>query len=116
MSNSVFQNVILQLRDVSDRTFGVMDTDGCVVSCTDVSLLGERWPDAALKAANAGENLVAFGQKTFKGIVNNIGNVEYTVFCTGDDDMARALDFYDRFEHASPEIQEAITALLKKKS
>ena len=25
MSNSVFQSVIVQLREVSDRTFGVMD-------------------------------------------------------------------------------------------
>ena len=49
MSNSVFQSVILQLKDIPDRVFGVIDTDGCVVSCTDVALLGERWNDAALK-------------------------------------------------------------------
>ena len=53
MSNSVFQSVIVQLKDVSDRVFGVIDTDGCVVSCTDVSLLGERWNDAALKLSTA---------------------------------------------------------------
>jgi transcriptional regulator with XRE-family HTH domain len=29
-------------------------------------------------------------------------------------DMDRALDFYDRYEHASPEIRLAIEALLKK--
>ena len=51
MSNSVFQNVISQLKDVSDRTFGVIDTEGCVISCTDVTLLGERWQDAALKVS-----------------------------------------------------------------
>ena len=49
MSNSVFQSVIVQLKDVTDRVFGVIDTEGCVVSCTDMSLLGERWNDAALK-------------------------------------------------------------------
>ena len=52
MSNSVFQSVIVQLKDVTDRTFGVIDGDGCVVSSTEVSLLGERWQDAALKAAD----------------------------------------------------------------
>ena len=41
MSNSVFQSVIIQLREISDRTFGVIDTEGSVVSCTDMSLLGE---------------------------------------------------------------------------
>ena len=52
MSNSVFQSVIVQLRDVSDRVFGVIDTEGCVISCTDMSVLGERWTDAALKVGN----------------------------------------------------------------
>ena len=57
MSNSVFQSVIVQLREISDRSFGVIDTEGCVVSCTDMSLLGERWADAALKVGNASDNM-----------------------------------------------------------
>ena len=68
MANSVFQSVIVQLRDISDRVFGVIDTDGCVVSCTDVSLLGERWNDAALKLGMS-DNMITYGQKTFKAIV-----------------------------------------------
>ena len=88
MSNSVFQSVIVQLKDISDRTFGVIDTDGCVVSCTDVSLLGERWSDAVVKLG-ASENLVTFGQKTFKPIVGNSNCFEYAVFCSGDDELAR---------------------------
>ena len=47
MSNSVFQSVIVQLKDISDRTFGVIDSEGRVVSCTNVTLLGEHWVDAA---------------------------------------------------------------------
>ena len=58
MSNSVFQSVIIQLKDITGRTFGVMDAEGSVVSCTDVSLLGERWSDAAVKVAGAGEGVV----------------------------------------------------------
>ena len=65
MSNSVFQSVMMQLKDASDRVFGVIDSEGCVVSCTDMSLLGERWTDAALKVANSGEPVVTFSQKTF---------------------------------------------------
>ena len=51
MSNSVFQSVIVQLKDATDRVLGVMDAEGCVVACTDVALLGERWADAAVKVA-----------------------------------------------------------------
>ncbi len=90
MSNSVFQSVIIQLREISDRTFGVIDTEGCVVSCTDMSMLGERWADAALKVGNAAESMVTFAQKTFKGILGNSNYFEYAVFCTGDDDTARS--------------------------
>ena len=89
MSNSVFQSVIIQLKEISDRSFGVIDTDGCVVSSTDVSLLGERWSDAALKVGNSSEELITFGQKTFKAIVGNSNYFEYAVFCTGDDEIAR---------------------------
>ena len=89
MSNSVFQGVILQLKDVTDRVFGVIDSEGCVVSCTDVTLLGERWGDAALKVGNAGEAVVTFAQKSFKAIVGNSNFFEYAVFCTGDDEVAK---------------------------
>lgn len=88
MSNSVFQSVIVQLKDVADRTFGVIDSEGCVVSCTDVSLLGERWTDAALKVGNATEGTVTFGMRTFKAIVGNSNFYEYAVFCSGDDELA----------------------------
>ena len=90
MSNSVFQSVIVQLRDASDRTFGVIDTEGSVVSCTDMSLLGERWADAALKVGNSAEAVVTFAQKTFKAIMGNSNYFEYAVFCTGDDELARS--------------------------
>ena len=90
MSNSVFQSVIIQLRDVSDRTFGVIDTEGSVVSCTDMSLLGERWADAALKVGNSAESVVTFAQKSFKAIMGNSNYFEYAVFCTGDDELAKS--------------------------
>ena len=89
MSNSVFQSVIVQLKDISDRTFGVMDTEGCVVSCTDMSMLGERWPDAALKVSNSSDGMLTYNQKCFKAILGSSNYFEYAVFCTGDDQAAR---------------------------
>jgi carbohydrate diacid regulator len=90
MANNVFQSVIVQLKDVADRTFGVMDTEGCVISCTDPALLGERWSDAALKVAGSGDQIVTFAQKTFKMILSSANYFEYAVFCTGDDEASRA--------------------------
>ncbi len=90
MSNSVFQSVIVQLREIPDRTFGVLDSEGCVVSCTDVALLGERWAEVAAKLASSGGHVVSLERKTFKAIVSASGILEYAVFCSGDDEAARA--------------------------
>ena len=90
MSNSVFQSVIVQLRDISDRIFGVIDTEGCVISCTDMTMLGERWADAALKVGNASDSIVTFAQKSFKAIMGSSNYFEYAVFCSGDDETAKS--------------------------
>ena len=90
MANSVFHNVMQQLKDVSDRYFGVMDGEGCVVSCTDVNLAGERWPDAAVRVSGITDGVVTFNQKTFKPIYGNGKVVEYAVFCSGDDELAKS--------------------------
>ena len=90
MSNSVFQSVMVQLKDATDRVFGVIDTDGCVISCTDLTLLGERWPEAAMKITGSNEHTVTFAQKTFRAIMSSTNYFEYAVFCTGDDEQAKA--------------------------
>ncbi len=90
MANSVFHNVMQQLKDVSDRFFGVIDGEGCVISCTDISMAGERWPDAAVRVAGAVDTVVTFQQKTFKPIYGSGKHFEYAVFCSGDDDQAKA--------------------------
>ncbi len=89
MSNSVFQSVIVQLKDISDRVFGVVDAEGSVISCTDTALLGERWSEAAVKASTA-EGVILVGQKCFKPIFSASGVFEYAVFCTGVDEMAKS--------------------------
>ena len=89
MSNSVFQSVMVQLKEISDRVFGVVDADGYVISCSDSVLLGERWPDAVLRLTSTDAQMVTFGQKTFRAIVSSANFFEYAVFCTGDDEQAR---------------------------
>ena len=89
MSNSVFQSVIVQLKETTDRVFGVIDSEGCVVSSTDVGLLGERWPDAIVRITGNSDMNTTFGQRTFRPVVNSANIMEYAVFCSGDDELAR---------------------------
>ena len=91
MSNSVFQGVIQQLKEASDRVFGVIDNEGFVVSCTETELLGERWQEVVQSLADSGEQVVVMGQKTFRAIFGATGSIEYAVFCQGEDAQSKLL-------------------------
>lgn len=91
MSNRIFQSVIVQLKDATDRVIGVMDADGVVVSCSDTALLGEKWADAALKVGGSFDAVTVFEGKTFKPIVGNSNFYEYAVFSSGEDEMAKSV-------------------------
>ncbi|MCI6728843.1 MAG: helix-turn-helix domain-containing protein [Clostridiales bacterium] len=91
MSNRIFQSVIVQLKDATDRVLGVMDAEGNVVSCSDTAMLGERWQEAALKVGAAFDSMVTFEGRTFKAMVGGSNYYEYAVFVAGDDALAASL-------------------------
>ena len=91
MSNSIFQGVILQLKEVSDRAIGVIDNEGCVVSSTELTLLGERWVAVLKELTESGDQTVVFENRTFRGIFNNSGAIDYAVFCDGADGQSQLL-------------------------
>ena len=91
MTNSVFQSVIVQLKDATDRVLGVIDAEGCVVACSDTAQLGERWADATLKVGCTYDGTVCFGQKTYKTMMGSANYFEYAVFCAGEDELARSV-------------------------
>ena len=41
MSNRVFQGIVHQMVEVIDRTFGVIDETGTVISCSELGKIGE---------------------------------------------------------------------------
>ena len=41
MPNRLFQGVINQMRDTTDRVIGVVDESGTVISCSELPLIGE---------------------------------------------------------------------------
>ncbi len=91
MSNRIFQSVIIQLRDATDRVLGVIDAEGNVVSCSDSMLLGERWADAAMKVGTGFDSITYYEGRTYKAMVGNSNYFEYAVFVGGEDEIARSL-------------------------
>ena len=91
MSNRIFQSVILQLKDATNRILGVIDSEGSVIACSDLQMLGERWGDAALKVGSSADPILAFDQYTYKPMFGSSNCFEYAVFAAGEDELARTL-------------------------
>ena len=91
MSSRVFQSVIVQMKEATDRTIGVIDTDGVVVCCSDTSLIGEKWPDAVIRLSSAPDSLVVVDKRTFKPLISWSAYFDYAVFTEGDDETARSV-------------------------
>ncbi len=91
MSSRMFQGVIAQMKDATDRVIGIIDADGYVVACSEPKLIGEKWEAPLLKLRMANESGCVCDQKSFKALVSWSSNFEYAVFAAGEDEMARTL-------------------------
>ena len=83
MSGRIYQNVVLQLKENTDRTIGVLDGEGVVIACSELSLIGQRWTEYVPLVNNAGAALISSDGKTFKAL-NGWGNqFDYAAFEIG---------------------------------
>ncbi len=91
MSNRIFQSVVLQMKEGTDRAVGVIDAEGTVVACDDLSLLGERWSGAAERVNDTENGIVCCEGRTFKALSRWGAQFDYASFVEGEDDLARTL-------------------------
>ena len=90
MSSRIFQRVIVQMKDATKRTLGVVDPDGAVIASSDLSLIGTSVGPAQL-FFNEGEDKAAkFNGRTYKALGAGAGE-GYSVFAEGEDDLARTV-------------------------
>ncbi len=91
MSSRMFQSVIVQMKEATDRVIGVIDADSNVIACSDTSMIGEKWPEAVIRLNSTPDSIVTVDHKTFKPLVNWSAYFDYAVFAEGDDELARSL-------------------------
>ena len=89
MSSRVFQSVVLQMKDSTDRAIGVIDSEGTVVACNELTCIGEKWTGAVEAINEADTELVAFDGNTFKPLAGWSSQFDYAAFARGEDDAAR---------------------------
>ncbi|MFI3253437.1 MAG: helix-turn-helix domain-containing protein [Eubacteriales bacterium] len=91
MASRIFQSIVLQLKESSHRTVGVIDGDGIVVACSELSLMGTSWENAVEVITNSAGERVTFDGKTFKALVGASTHFDYATFITGEDEEAKIL-------------------------
>ena len=87
MPNRLFQGVINQLRDVTDRVVGVLDDGGTVISCSELSQIGEAHK-GVISAGVFNGPLICVDGTTYKAFGDKV-HPEYAVFVDGTDDASR---------------------------
>ncbi len=85
MANRIFQSVIHQMRDAVDRTMGIIDETGAIISCNELGKIGENI--AGFEKAFESDEITVVDGKTFKPFGDRT-NSEYAAFIEGDDDLA----------------------------
>ena len=90
MSSRIFQSVIIQMKEATDRCIGVIDDQGFVVACSELSMIGSRLEDFRPVEREALDQVILSDVRTYKLIGINGGKFDYAVFVEGTDEMARS--------------------------
>ncbi len=91
MSGRIFQNVVLQIKEATDRVLGVIDAEGVVISCSDLGLIGTKWPEYVETINRAEGAVVCIDGKAFRALGGWGSRFDYAVFALGDDEVSRSV-------------------------
>lgn len=92
MSSRIFQSVIVQMKEATDRCLGVIDSEGFVVACSELSLIGTKLEN--LQGISGGEipdQFFTTGTRTYKILGSPNSRFDYAVFVEGRDSIARSI-------------------------
>ena len=105
MSSKLYQNVIQQMKDTTDRVVGILDESGSVAVCSDPALVGKSMGNSLSDIMGMNDLVFADGY-TYRVIGSRI-KMDNVVFVKGTDELAQNIaavlsvslntmkDFYD---------------------
>ena len=66
MSGRIFQSVIVQMKEATSRVIGVIDSEGGVVACNELSMVGTRISKVASVISESNTQTVVYDAKLLK--------------------------------------------------
>ena len=91
MSGRIFQSVIVQMKEVTDKVIGIIDADGSVQACSALNLVGSEIEGASMAILAGGKATVIHDGKTFCVLGGPNARFDYAVFVEGEDEEARVI-------------------------
>jgi len=89
MSTRLFQGIIHQMKDAIDRTVGIVDDNGVIIACSDLSKIGNTCQGIRNELTYTTDAIISDGF-TYKAI-SSVSKIEYIIFIEGEDKMAEVL-------------------------
>ena len=91
MSSRIFQSVIVQMKEATDRCFGVIDSEGFVVASSELSIIGSKLENIQGIAVDLPEQFFQTGTRTYKILGSTNSRFDYAVFVDGKDSIAKSI-------------------------
>jgi len=91
MSSRVFQGIIIQMKDATDRSVGVIDSNGNVIACSELGIIGSQIKGIMAAFEAAKDNITVFDGNTYKILGRSEKHFDYAVFVEGVDEEAKSL-------------------------
>jgi carbohydrate diacid regulator len=88
MSSRIFQGIVLQLKASTNCTVGIIDAEGSVIACNDISKIGEHWLDAVEAVHSAGDAVAVWNGWSFRQLSDWNGQFDYAAFAEGEDSQS----------------------------
>ena len=89
MSSRIFQSVIIQIKEATDRCIGVIDDQGFVITCSELPMIGSRLDDFQGFSFGSSESVFVSGLRTYKVLSSSNAKFDYAVFVEGCDEIAK---------------------------
>ena len=88
MSTRIFQSIIIQMKEATTRTIGVIDPEGFVVANSELSLIGNNFGYPHVFYDDEKDKTVRMSGRTYKALGTGASD-DYTVYVDGEDELAR---------------------------
>jgi carbohydrate diacid regulator len=91
MSSRTFQGVSVQMKDATDRSIGVIDSEGTVIASTELATIGTQIGSIFTLPETPPDRIAVIDGRTYKMIGGSDSWFDYAIYVEGTDDFARSV-------------------------